>query len=477
VVGYNQNMPDVWGSFASGMEVGGALRRRQQQDQYGQAYQQGGWEAVGDAAGGQGDLQTAEGAQAVASQQEENMRDAALANAAVLQRVHRSLSGLDEATRRERLTQMAPQLSQYGPDENTLSGLDTSDAGWATLGQSLEAAIGQLQEYEQVLNLGNGRSIGLRRDGTQVVISEGNQPWLTNGTRPYRVNQETGAVELGQGEIPVRPTGSAGQAPQRPVTPEEAEAWGIGDPAGWAIRDGEAPTRVGGTAGSRGDPLERAQATADVKRLEELNAQADTDMSTVAALDRFSALNAQTETNPTNPQAIGIGSWRPFADENTQQMVQVISQLTPQQRVPGSGATSDFDARMFTDALPGINRSRVANEAIIGAYRARGQLSRERAEFAADWLDQEGNLRQFDAEWRRYVEANPIFDRQSTPDNPILNTRRQDFATWYAQRSSGQGQTDAPRPGIAGAAAQVTGQPRSNEGRVRVWNRQTGRSE
>jgi hypothetical protein len=453
------------------MEIGGALRRRQQQDQYGEAYQQGGWESVRDTAGGFGDLQTAEGAQGVMDGQEETALARAQRSATVLANAATSLQGVPYEQRAARLQQMAPMLQGLGIDDQQLSTFDPTDENL----EMVRGIQGQMSRFAEIREQGND-IVGITAGGQVEVLRQGEPEWQTNGTRPYRVTPQ-GQVEYGQGEIPVRPTAVFGQAPVLPLSPEQAQQWNIEDPAGWAIREGEAPTRIGGTAGSRGSPLERAQATADVQRLEALNAQADTDMSTVAALDRFSALNAQTDTSPTNPQAIGIGSWRPFADDETQQMVQVISQLTPQQRVPGSGATSDFDARMFTDALPGINRSREANEAIIGAYRARGQLSRERAEFAADWLDREGNLRQFDAEWRRYVEANPIFDRQSTPDNPILNTRRQDFATWYAQRSSGQGQTDAPRPGIAGAAAQVTGQPRSNEGRVRVWNRQTGRSE
>ena len=215
MVGYNQNMPDVWGSFANGMEVGGALRRRQQQDQYGEAYQQGGFEAVRDAAGGQGDLETAQSAQGTMDEQRENMREAALANATILQRAHRSLAGLDEATRAERFAQLRPQLSQY-VDENALNQVDTSDAGWATLGQSLEAAIGQFQEYEQVLNLGNGRAIGLRPDGTQVVISEG-QPEAPSGYRFTPDGQSMQFIPGGPADPANRPrgggSGSDGRAP------------------------------------------------------------------------------------------------------------------------------------------------------------------------------------------------------------------------------------------------------------------------
>ena len=204
MVGYNQNQPNVWGSFAGGLEIGGALRRRDQQDAYGEAYQQSGFEGVRDAAGGFGDIQTAQSAQGTMDEQEETALARATRSAQIAQRLWRSLTPLDENTRRERLTQLAPQLEQYGFDAETVAGVDTSDAGWAALGQSLDAAVGQFQEFESIDQDGSGATIGYRRDGSSVVLREAPPPaWqqipqdqLPAGARFGQRNTRTGQADI-----------------------------------------------------------------------------------------------------------------------------------------------------------------------------------------------------------------------------------------------------------------------------------------
>ncbi|MCA0318227.1 MAG: hypothetical protein LCH88_09175 [Proteobacteria bacterium] len=56
----------------------------------------------------------------------------------------------------------------------------------------------------------------------------------------------------------------------------------------------------------------------------------------------------------------------------------LLSRLTPQQRVPGSGATSDFDAKMFRDSLPRLINSPNGNRLIMDTMRqiAENRLAR-----------------------------------------------------------------------------------------------------
>lgn len=244
MVGYNQNQPDVWGSFAGGMEIGGALRRRQQQQEYGQAYQQSGWEGVRDTAGGFGDLETAQGAQGVMNDAEETAITRAQRSATILSNAATSLMGIPYEQRRERIQQMAPMLAQLGLPEDQIAQFDPTDEQLA----NIRALQGEFSRFSEIRQQGDA-IVGITPDGQTVVLREEQPQWQTNGTRPYRVTNQ-GVVEYGQGEIPRAPT-AATQNPARPLTPEEAEAWGVGDPAGWAIRDGEAPTPVGGATGLR----------------------------------------------------------------------------------------------------------------------------------------------------------------------------------------------------------------------------------
>jgi hypothetical protein len=233
MVGYNQNQPDVWGAFADGMEIGGALRRRQQQTEYGEAYQQGGWEAVGDTAGGQGDLQTAERAQGVSQAQQANSRTRAIENATVLRRLYTSLTPLDENTRRERLTQLAPQLEQYNIDANTLAQIDTSEQGWATLGQSLYAALGQLERYTDIRETDDGALVGITADGQSEVIREAPPPaWqqipqdqLPQGARFGQRNTRTGQADFDW--TPQAASGGMGENQYSMLDPAEVEAQGL----------------------------------------------------------------------------------------------------------------------------------------------------------------------------------------------------------------------------------------------------------
>lgn len=192
------------------------------------------------------------------------------------------------------------------------------------------------------------------------------------------------------------------------------------------------------------DPFTRAAATADVRRLGDMRATADRDVSIAARLQPFLALNQQEPgTGPGAMGSWGVGDWRPLQNQATQQMQQIISELTPQMREPGSGTTSDFDAQMFRQALPALNRNPGANRAIISAYQARAQLSAQRADAAEGWAQAyrtlgppEPGRPSFDAAWRAYVNANPIFAANSTPDKPSLNIRRETFEN-YINRTGG----------------------------------------
>lgn len=60
----------------------------------------------------------------------------------------------------------------------------------------------------------------------------------------------------------------------------------------------------------------------------------------------------------------------------------LIDRLTPQQRVPGSGATSDFDARMFKASLPRLINTPEGNELVIGTMERLADNRTRRAEVA-----------------------------------------------------------------------------------------------
>lgn len=69
----------------------------------------------------------------------------------------------------------------------------------------------------------------------------------------------------------------------------------------------------------------------------------------------------------------------------------LVDRLTPQQRVAGSGATSDFDARMFKSSLPSLMRTPEGNRLIMDTMEALARHNLERAQIAGRVMSGELN--------------------------------------------------------------------------------------
>jgi hypothetical protein len=147
--------------------------------------------------------------------------------------------------------------------------------------------------------------------------------------------------------------------------------------------------------------------------------------------DRFTDLMKVQETG-------GVYSMIPDAalrwDDELGEMKSIQDRLTPQQRTPGSGATSDFDARMFSNALPGVSKTGKANENIITAIRAREQDVLNYQSFLTEYLERNGHLNGSEAAWSKYVNDNPIFDPEASPENLTLNKNRKGYQEYFSAK-------------------------------------------
>jgi hypothetical protein len=133
-----------------------------------------------------------------------------------------------------------------------------------------------------------------------------------------------------------------------------------------------------------------------------------------------------------------------WADSQISEMRAISDRLTPQQRVPGSGATSDFDAKMFQNAIFGVNKPKSSNQNIVAAIEAANQNELMRQSFMSDFLEVNGHLNGADKHWRQYLDNNPIFDPQSTAENLILNRSRRSYQDYF---SDGEPQSPASAGG------------------------------
>jgi hypothetical protein len=81
-----------------------------------------------------------------------------------------------------------------------------------------------------------------------------------------------------------------------------------------------------------------------------------------------------------------------FNDPGAQQLEEISARLTPAQRTPGSGTTSDRDLALYMQAVPGINKDKNANNAIIEKSRAGAVLLQQRADFYDKYASEHGTL-------------------------------------------------------------------------------------
>lgn len=207
----------------------------------------------------------------------------------------------------------------------------------------------------------------------------------------------------------------------------------------------------------------RKVAAANMDRLfAERGAQVDGELSMARDAQRFKTLNEKTPTGGINALP-GAGALRGAFDGDFAEMRSISNRIVPKMREPGSGATSDFDAKMFQSATIGPDKPLATNRAIADAMIARAQQSADKLDFDRAYADLNGHLRGADRAWKQYVDANPIFDPASERQGRLaLNQGRVPYQDYFRGRMGTGAQATgqpSPRPNSNGAPPQAGGRP------------------
>lgn len=117
---------------------------------------------------------------------------------------------------------------------------------------------------------------------------------------------------------------------------------------------------------------------------------------TTAELDRFMQLNRQAPTGPIYNEK-KQGDWLPafgrmFMGDRLQEMEAINNRLAPQQRVPGSGATSDIEYRGMKMALPNTNLWGTTNQNLAKDIKRYAAEAKARAAFLDRYVQERGTL-------------------------------------------------------------------------------------
>jgi hypothetical protein len=178
-------------------------------------------------------------------------------------------------------------------------------------------------------------------------------------------------------------------------------------------------------------------------------AQANT---TRSDTQRFMQLNEKV--NKPGSGSVGTGGPMaiPFAsavvgafDSDIGEMNAIAAKMIPAQREPGSGSTSDFDASMFKQGLFGPDKNYGTNKALAQAVMAHTQNVTDYGQFYDAFYKKTGSTVGIDSAWQTYLETNPIFD-PSSPDDPKLNAKRENWRTFFTRQGTIGPQSSAPAP-------------------------------
>lgn len=129
-----------------------------------------------------------------------------------------------------------------------------------------------------------------------------------------------------------------------------------------------------------------------------------------------------------------------LGDPEAQRLDAITSVLAPQQRIPGSGTTSDRDLALYMKAVPGLDKSPVTNTEIIENARQEAVRRQQRSDFLDRYARQYGTLNGAEEAFRGQVgkgwqsspyTAQEAGDRSNIPRgsyyfDPQGNLRRND---------------------------------------------------
>lgn len=232
-------------------------------------------------------------------------------------------------------------------------------------------------------------------------------------------------IELGnkKAERDLMPEGA------RPLTPEERQQFGFqNDQAGYFDTKLGKPVAIGTqktalTLDNRQESeFGKETGKALAQRFNAMATEGDEAIQNQVLVDELRRLGGKIQTGASAAVTKRLGDLgiKLEGASDIEAYSALVDRLTPQQRVPGSGATSDFDAKMFKGSLPSLMNTPGGNEIIIGTMEklnanriARGDIAMRVQAGELKPNEAVGELRKLQAEARALSEAAKNFGKDA----------------------------------------------------------------
>lgn len=142
--------------------------------------------------------------------------------------------------------------------------------------------------------------------------------------------------------------------------------------------------------------------------------------------DEFLVSNARNATGELSP-------WNPLnlVSPDRDNMRSIESRMRGYMRPPGSGATSDFEQRLYGLGTPSTTRVGPSNQMIVDGYRALASIDQARSNFFEMYASENGNLYGAEAAF----QASPEFRRLESDFNGRWGASQQREAPAQQQQS------------------------------------------
>jgi hypothetical protein len=144
---------------------------------------------------------------------------------------------------------------------------------------------------------------------------------------------------------------------------------------------------------------------------------------------------AQRFLDINNEHQAQTGPWVgkvPAFTQPAEEMDKISAGLSRKLRQPGEGTMSNWDGQQFQKAFLSRNNDFGVNRNIGLGFVAVKQLELDRREFFNAYAEQNGNLQGAQAHWNKYLNANPVFDKEKSRGKSIeLNPNRMDYQDYF----------------------------------------------
>ena len=263
-------------------------------------------------------------------------------------------------------------------------------------------------------------------EGVFILNDDGSLGARLGSPAPQFGYPDSPGQPVGQQQPVGQPLGQLGQ----PQAPQQTGGIPIHPEKPWE----RLPIRNQGAMQQEVHKTSRAMLEKNRKSLEKQDTMRD-------GLKRFQYLNAQqtqqAEESPLDPSETKTGS---IPDRVTQfsfdpekiEMSSITKLLTPQMRQGLPGAASDRDVAMFMGATVGIDKPQEINDNIIKGALARLDNAGDRQSFMEEYFQVNQHLDGAEIYWKRYLEANPIFDHSpELAGSYTLNANRKSYKEFF----------------------------------------------